>query len=498
VQARPAAPLAGRDVRIATAAVTRQSLTSQTEAGATFGRLFGASGVANHRRNLVTQDGSPATESGKGGSGGDDIGSRPAVRGSRLARRRRVLLGVGIAAALLAIGGLIGASFVKSPQQMAADTAPPPPTVTTAAVVSQVLTSSVQMRGVVYPSVQYDVYVSAPSSGSSPGAPGASSAAGASTGAVYISRLRVAAGDTVRNGEQLAELDGQPLFALTGPVPAWRDLTPGESGPDVAELQNALASLGYYDGADTPGYFGPATQDAVLLYYEHLGYTAPSSGGVPTADVVFLPSLPASVVGVNGAAGQQPGQPFLELAPRGSLALTGELPPAYAGQIKSGLAVSIFDEVTGIHATGTVANLGTATVNVPTGTVVDIGSGAASAASSASGSSSSSSSSSSGNSGATTFIPLAVHPSSPLAAALNGENVLVTVDTGQTEGPVLTVPVAAIVTSASGTSYVTAVTAHGQQTNVPVTPGISENGYVQVTPARAGALAAGDRVVVSG
>jgi peptidoglycan hydrolase-like protein with peptidoglycan-binding domain len=453
--------------------------------------------------DLVTQLGSPATESGR-----DDIGGRRAARGSRLARRRRVLLGVGIGAALLAVGGLIGASFVKSPQQLAADTAAPPATVTTAAVVSQVLTSSVQMRGVVYPSVQYDVYVSAPSSSSSsPGAAGTSSATsssstGAATGAVYISKLEVAAGDTIRNGQQLAELDGQPLFVLTGAVPAWRDLTPGESGPDVAELQHALGALGYYDGADTAGYFGPATQDAVAAYYQHLGYTAPSSGGMPAADVVFVPSLPATVVAVNGAAGEQPGQPFLELAARGSLALTGELPPAYAGQVKAGLAVSIFDEVTGIHATGTVAGLGTATVTVPTGTVVDIGSGAASASSSSSSSSSnsssSSSSSSSSGSGATTFIPLAVHPSSPLAAALNGENVLVTVDTGRTEGPVLTVPVAAIVTSASGTSYLTVVGAHGTQTDVPVTPGISENGYVQVTPARAGALSAGDRVVVSG
>jgi multidrug efflux pump subunit AcrA (membrane-fusion protein) len=42
------------------------------------------------------------------------------------------------------------------------------------------------------------------------------------------------------------------------------------------------------------------------------------------------------------------------------------------------------------------------------------------------------------------------------------------------------------------------VGARDTQTDVPVTPGISENGYVQVTPAHAGALAAGDRVVVSG
>jgi multidrug efflux pump subunit AcrA (membrane-fusion protein) len=60
------------------------------------------------------------------------------------------------------------------------------------------------------------------------------------------------------------------------------------------------------------------------------------------------------------------------------------------------------------------------------------------------------------------------------------------------------VPTAAIVTSASGTSYVTVAGAHGKQARVAVTPGISENGYVQVTPVRSGALAAGERVAVSG
>jgi peptidoglycan hydrolase-like protein with peptidoglycan-binding domain len=445
----------------------------------------------------VTQPGSTATQSGS--SDGD---GRQAGRGSRLARRRRVLIGVGIAAALLAVGGLIGASFVKSPQQLAADAAAPPATVTTATVVSQILTASVQMRGEVYPATQYDVYATAPSSS----AGGASSGGGGS--AVYISKLDVAAGDTITNGKQLAEIDGQPLFALTGAVPAWRDLTPGETGPDVTELQQALASLGYYDDGDPPGYYGAATEYAVSLYYEHLGYTPPSAGGVPAADVVFLPSLPATVVAVNGATGEQPGQPFLELAARGSLALTGELPPAYAGQVRTGLNVTIYDEVTGIHATGTVADLGTATTVTPTGAVADIGGGSGSAGSSGSadsGSSSSSSSSSSSGSGSdsggassTVFIPVTVHPSKPLAAALNGENVLVTVQTGRTEGPVLTVPVAAIVTTASGISYVTVVGAHGKQTQVPVTPGISENGYVQVTPVTAGTLAAGDHVAVSG
>jgi len=437
----------------------------------------------------VTQLGSPAKESG---TSEDDRGR--SARRSRLARRRNVLIGVGTGAGLLAVGGLIGASFVKSPAQLAADTAPPPPTVTTAQVVSQILTSSVQMRGVVYPATEYDVYPSAPSSGGT-----GTGGSGSGSSPVYISKLDVAAGNTIKNGEQLAEIDGQPLFTLTGTVPAWRDLTPGESGPDVAELQKALAALGYYDGYDTPGYFGSATEYAVYLYYEHLGYTPPSSGGVPASDVVFVPSLPATVITVNGATGEQPGQPFLELAARGSLALTGELPPAYSAQVKAGLKVQIFDEVTGIHATGTVANLGTATTTVPTGTIVDIGSSSSSSSSSSSDSSNSSSSSSSSNSsGETPFVPLTVRPTTALAAALNGENVLVTVDTGQTEGPVLTVPVAAIVATASGTSFVTVVGAHGKQTQVPVTPGISENGYVQVTPVTTGALKAGQNVVVSG
>jgi peptidoglycan hydrolase-like protein with peptidoglycan-binding domain len=466
----------------------------------------------------VAQLGSPATDGGPGGSspggsgsgGSGPGGSGQPVPGSRLARRRRVLLGVGIAAALLAIGGLIGASFVKSPQQLAADTAAPPPTVTTANVVSQILTSSVQMRGVVYPATQYNVYASAPSSDSASGsgpAAGGSAATGGSAaggGAVYISKLDVATGDSIGNGRLLAEIDGQPLFALTGKVPAWRDLTPGESGPDVTELQQALASLGYYGDGDTPGFFGSATEYAVSLYYQHLGYTPPVSGGVPAADVVFLPSLPATVVAVNGARGEQPGQPFLELAARGSLALTGELPPAYGGQVKPGLKVTIYDEVTGIRTTGTVSGLGTATTVTPTGAVVEVGGGSGSASSTGSASAGATGTAGAGSSGgasgtgATPFLPLAVHPSTPLAPALNGENVLVTVQTGETEGPVLTVPVAAIVTTASGTSYVTVVRAHGRQTQVTVTPGISENGYVQVTPAATGVLARGDRVVVSG
>jgi multidrug efflux pump subunit AcrA (membrane-fusion protein) len=490
------------------------------------------------------------TASGPGGDSGRPAGRTPG-RGSRLARRRRILIAVAAGAALLSIGGLIGAAFVKSPAQLAADTAPPADTVTTAKVTSAVLTASVAMRGTVYPSTQYDVSASGTSS------------------QLYISKLDVSAGKTVTNGDLLAEIDGQPMFVLKGSVPAWRTLSPGESGPDVAELQNALSLLGWYDGDDKPGYFGTATGDAVSAFYQYLGYTVPTTGAqtqqavnqaqkavtadeqqiarlkaekqtpqvmaqlstaesqlssdesalsaaeavngpeVPQSDVVFLPSVPSTVVAVNGAVGQEPGSPFIELSARGALALTGQLPPSYASQVKDGLQVTIYDEATGIHATGMVTAIGNPTSTVPTGTIVNIGgsgsgsgsggSSSSSGSSGSSGSSNSSGSSSSGSSSSSTlFVPVTVTPSSPLPAALNGENVLVTVQTGQTEGPVLTVPVAAIVTTASGQSFVTVVGPGGKQTKVRVTPGLSDNGDVQVTPVTAGTLAAGDNVVVSG
>jgi peptidoglycan hydrolase-like protein with peptidoglycan-binding domain len=457
-------------------------------------------------------------------------------RSSRLARRRRVLLGAGLAAALLAAGGLIGATFVKSPAQLAASTAPPAPTVTTAKVTESVLTGTVAMRGVVYPAAQYNI------------------SASGSGGQLYISRLEISAGETITNGQQLAEIDGQPLFVLAGAVPAWRTLAPGDSGPDVSELQQALGSLGYYDGDDTPGYFGAATKAAVSAYYQYLGYQAPTTAGtqqavdqaqqtvtseedqidkleaqrqttqvadelaadesqlskdqsalssaeavngpeLPLNEVVFLPSLPSTVIAINGGVGQQPGSPFVELSSHGSLSLTGELPPAYASQVKPGLPVTIYDNVAGVHATGKIASVGSPTSTVPTGTTVDIGGGGGSSGGS---SGSSSSSSSSGSSSSSLFVPVTVTPSSPLPAAMNGDNVLVTVQTGQTEGPVLTVPIAAIVTTASGQSSVTVVGSGAQQRTVPVTPGMSANGYVQVTPVTKGSLVAGDNVVVSG
>ncbi|MFF2039525.1 peptidoglycan-binding protein [Kitasatospora sp. NPDC058170] len=190
-----------------------------------------------------------------------DAGAPP--RRSRAARRRRVLALVALGAALLAVGGLGAASLVKSPAERAAQAAPPPNSLITAPVTSQVLNRSVPARAVVYPPAQYNIV---PSSASP------------DVTQLYVSKLAVKTGDAVTSGQLLAEVSGQPLFALDGPVPAYRDIKPGSSGPDVTELQNALAGLGYSLRSDDKGVFGPGTAQAVTEFYRRLGYPVPTTG----------------------------------------------------------------------------------------------------------------------------------------------------------------------------------------------------------------------------
>ncbi|WP_329496801.1 peptidoglycan-binding domain-containing protein [Kitasatospora herbaricolor] len=199
--------------------------------------------------------------------GADPTGADPTSAGglSRAARRRRILLAVAAAAALVSVGGLAASSLIKSPAERAARTAPPPATVLTAAATMQVLNPSVVLRGTVYPPTQYDV---TPVSAS------------AEITRLYVSGLEVKAGDQVVAGRLLAEVSGQPLFALAGAVPAYRDLKPGSTGPDVAELQDALAALGLPARGDDRGEFGPGTARAVTDFYTRLGHPVPTTGAV--------------------------------------------------------------------------------------------------------------------------------------------------------------------------------------------------------------------------
>ena len=184
---------------------------------------------------------------------------------SRLIRRQRIVILIAVTCALLSASGLLASRLVKSPAQLEAETAPPKPSLITALVTDQVMTATVISRGTV-----------GTAGGPIQVTPQASAASGAS--APVVTAIYVKPGETIRPGQVLVQVSGRPLIALPGAFPAYRDLKPGDSGPDVRQLQQGLASLGYFTTAPD-GQFGQATKDAVTRMYQALGYEVPTTGG---------------------------------------------------------------------------------------------------------------------------------------------------------------------------------------------------------------------------
>ena len=125
---------------------------------------------------------------------------------------------------------------------------------------------------------------------------GAQSAIKATAG-VGIARLVVtssakSAGDQLVPGQLVAVVSGRPLLVLPSGVPLYRDISPGQSGPDVKGLQEALNSFGF--PVATTGTFDAGTQLALSGWYRAAGSKAPTAaaddhGGddTSTSSVIF-------------------------------------------------------------------------------------------------------------------------------------------------------------------------------------------------------------------
>jgi HlyD family secretion protein len=441
---------------------------------------------------------------------------------SRLGRPQRLLLGLVAASVLVAAGGLIGAAWVRSPAEVAAQAAPPPPTLLTVPVARQVVSQTLVARGTVSAAQQVQD----------------TPAAEAGAQRLVITGIERPAGSAVTDGNVLVTVSGRPLIALAGPFPAYRDLTPGESGPDVTELQQALAGVGLPTGADPAGFYGPGTKAAVAELYARAGFTALNSGAsaaqlqavaadqaavadggpagkaaagrlaadqsaaaaataaaaamadhsgpmVPISEVVFVGSFPATMVAVSGSVGSIVSAPLVTID-SGRPGITAQLDPSDKPDLRTGEAVAAYDATTGWRDTGTV----TGVAPVSSGAVAGSGAGAAAPGSGAS-------PGGAGPAGGTgPFVPVSISLAGQVPPAEIGEDVQLTVTYAASAGPVLAVPEAAIRTGADGRTYVLKVTGSGRQQRVPVTAGISGAGLVAVTPAAGSAgLAAGDKVV---
>ncbi|MFF4385741.1 MULTISPECIES: peptidoglycan-binding domain-containing protein [unclassified Streptomyces] len=183
--------------------------------------------------------------------------SQKAPAPAGLSRRRRWIGAVAGGAVLLTAVG-VGSSFViKSPAQAAAEAGPPPVDVLTSRVEKRVLRDTLIVRGTA--SAAQTVQVT-PSAG------------GEGAGAAVVTKLPLTQGSEAGAGRVLMEISGRPLFVLPGKTPVYRDLKPGATGDDVAQLQRALAAMGHGSGGDKAGQFGAGTKTALTAFYASIGY----------------------------------------------------------------------------------------------------------------------------------------------------------------------------------------------------------------------------------
>ena len=95
-------------------------------------------------------------------------------------------------------------------------------------------------------------------------------------------------GDTIGRGDIVVEIDDRPVVALIGAVPIWRDLSVGDEGDDVVQLETNLAALGFNADGDVriDDTFTSATATMVEAWQEALGVD--ETGSVAQSDVVLL------------------------------------------------------------------------------------------------------------------------------------------------------------------------------------------------------------------
>ena len=148
---------------------------------------------------------------------------------------RRGIRAVGVLLAVSVLSGVVGwvaARQIRSPAEVAARTLAPLASRLTAPVEFRVLRSTLFTRG----TVRF-------------GSPRAVTLPASS---LKIGSLVVTAppkrGVVLADGAKAADIGGRPVVVLQGLVPMYRDIRPGDSGDDVAELKAALRRLRFDAG----------------------------------------------------------------------------------------------------------------------------------------------------------------------------------------------------------------------------------------------------------
>ncbi len=173
-------------------------------------------------------------------------------------RRNTLAIVAAVAVGSTGLGWLAGQQ-IKSPAEIASETAPPTPSLITVPIESRTLSSTVIVRGTVTFDEQTQITVTG------------------GEGAAIITRVPLVAGDQLDEGDVIVEVSGRPVIALAGELPVFRNFTPGLEGPDVNQLEAALFRLGF-DPGTVDNRYDQATELAVEAFYRQLGYSPDEPG----------------------------------------------------------------------------------------------------------------------------------------------------------------------------------------------------------------------------
>jgi len=276
------------------------------------------------------------------------------------------------------------------------------------------------------------------------------------------------AGRVIRQGQALYKIgNGSPVVLLYGSVPDWRPLDEGITGQDVTQLNHDLVDLGYAGRADIAAagwdYYSWETAYGVQRLEEHLGVSFPL-GSLSLGQVVFEPEA-LRVAQVTGSLGGPASGPVLA-ATSDRHVVTISLDASQQSQVKAGDTVTV-TLPDGTTTPGVISSVGTVATTT----------------------------SGPGQNPATT-IPVQVTLTDPGAAGTwDQAPVTVYITTGRSPGPVLAVPVTALVAQAPGGYEVEVLGPGNTRRWVQLQAGPvfdDTDGLVQVT----GALTPGQRVVV--
>ena len=180
---------------------------------------------------------------------------------------------------------------------------------------------------------------------------------------------------------------------------------------------------------------------------------------MPADEIVFVPSVPVRVSSVAVARGDEAAGPVMSVTDS-VVAIDGSLALSVANLVEAGMPVIIDEPDLGISATGLVTRV----AEGPGTNGVD---------------------------GFHIYFEVLVDGSPP---GIVGTSVRLTLPIESTTGSVLVVPISALSLAADGSSRIQR-DANGVLEFVTVEPGLSAEGFVEVTPVE-GVLEAGDLVVI--